>query len=57
MDSDIDDVLVECDIVEKANQAVETLSGGQKRKVQLAISFIGDSTLCFIDEATSGLVR
>ncbi|PQE06676.1 hypothetical protein CJF30_00008578 [Rutstroemia sp. NJR-2017a BBW] len=50
-----DDVLVECDILEKADQAVETLSGGQQRKVQLAISFVGSSNLCFIDEASSGL--
>jgi len=35
---------------------VETLSGGQQRKVQLAIAFVGSSNLCFIDEASSGLV-
>ena len=51
-----DDVMVECDILEKKNQAVETLSGGQQRKVQLAIAFVGSSNMCFIDEASSGLV-
>lgn len=51
-----DDVLAECDILTKSNQAVETLSGGQQRKLQLAIAFVGGSTMCFIDEASSGLV-
>lgn len=51
-----DDVLAECDILKKSNQAVETLSGGQQRKLQLAIAFVGGSTMCFIDEASSGLV-
>ncbi|THV46424.1 hypothetical protein BGAL_0387g00030 [Botrytis galanthina] len=50
-----DDVLAECDILKKSNQAVETLSGGQQRKLQLAIAFVGGSTMCFIDEASSGL--
>ncbi|KAF7883671.1 uncharacterized protein EAF02_005591 [Botrytis sinoallii] len=50
-----DDVLAECDILTKSNQAVETLSGGQQRKLQLAIAFVGGSTMCFIDEASSGL--
>ncbi|KAK6598059.1 ABC transporter [Botrytis cinerea] len=50
-----DDVLMECDILSKSNQAPETLSGGQQRKLQLAIAFVGGSTMCFIDEASSGL--
>ncbi|KAF7946889.1 uncharacterized protein EAE97_004138 [Botrytis byssoidea] len=51
-----DDVLAECGILKKSNQAVETLSGGQQRKLQLAIAFVCGSTMCFIDEASSGLV-
>lgn len=43
-------------MTEKTNAASETLSGGQKRKLQLAIAFAGGSKVCCIDEATSGLV-
>lgn len=50
-----DDVLVECDLSEKANAPAKTLSGGQMRKLQLAIAFVGGSKVCCIDEASSGL--
>jgi ATP-binding cassette subfamily A (ABC1) protein 3 len=52
---DDDDVLVECDLLEKTNARAKTLSGGQMRKLQLAISFVGGSKVCCIDEASSGL--
>ena len=55
-----DDVALErliesCDLVAKANSRASTLSGGQKRKLQLACMFVGGSTVCLIDECTSGL--
>lgn len=53
---DIDDVISECDLTEKAHSAARTLSGGQKRRLQLAIAFSGGSKVCCIDEASSGLV-
>lgn len=53
---DIDDVIAECDLTEKAHAAAGTLSGGQKRRLQLAIAFSGGSKVCCIDEASSGLV-
>jgi ABC-type Mn2+/Zn2+ transport system ATPase subunit len=53
--NDDDDVLAECDLHEKAKAAAKTLSGGQMRKLQLAISFVGGSKVCCIDEASSGL--
>ncbi|KAG4433383.1 hypothetical protein IFR05_011143 [Cadophora sp. M221] len=52
---EVNDVLTECDILEKANAAANNLSGGMQRKLQLAIAFVGGSQLCFIDEASSGL--
>jgi ABC-type multidrug transport system ATPase subunit len=54
---DDDDVLAECDLLEKTGARAKTLSGGQMRKLQLAISFVGGSKVCCIDEASSGLVR
>lgn len=54
---DDDDVLVECDLLEKSDAWAKTLSGGQMRKLQLAISFAGGSKVCCIDEASSGLVN
>ena len=50
-----EDVLQECDLLEKRNAVVKTLSGGQKRKLQLALAFVGGSKMCCVDEATSGL--
>lgn len=52
---DDDDVLAECDLHEKAKASAKTLSGGQMRKLQLAIAFVGGPKLCCIDEASSGL--
>lgn len=44
-----------CDLATKETTRSENLSGGQKRKLQLAIMFIGESNLCCIDEVSSGL--
>ncbi|KAL2064305.1 hypothetical protein VTL71DRAFT_4799 [Oculimacula yallundae] len=52
---DDDDVLAECDLLEKGPAQAKTLSGGQMRKLQLAIAFVGGSKVCCIDEASSGL--
>jgi ATP-binding cassette subfamily A (ABC1) protein 3 len=53
---DESDTLVECDLLDKKDAAAESLSGGQMRKLQLAVAFVGGSKICCIDEATSGLV-
>ncbi|KAI8802332.1 hypothetical protein BJ742DRAFT_833197 [Cladochytrium replicatum] len=42
-------------LVEKTNQFVENLSGGQKRRVSVGIAFIGNSPVVLLDEPTSGL--
>ncbi|RPA83510.1 ABC transporter [Ascobolus immersus RN42] len=44
-----------CDLTPKAGALSKTLSGGQKRKLQLAIMFTGGSTVCCIDEVSSGI--
>lgn len=52
---DIRTLLKSCDISKKLSARSKTLSGGQKRKVQLAMMFVGGSTVCCIDEVSSGL--
>lgn len=49
-------MIAECDLTGKAHAPSGTLSGGQKRRLQLAIAFSGGSKVCCIDEASSGLV-
>lgn len=44
-----------CDLQNKESTLTKNLSGGQKRKVQLAVMFAGGSNVCCIDEASSGL--
>jgi ABC-type multidrug transport system ATPase subunit len=44
-----------CDLEHKAHAKSRTLSGGQKRKLQLAMMFTGGSRVCCIDEISSGL--
>ncbi|OQV07636.1 hypothetical protein CLAIMM_12041 isoform 2 [Cladophialophora immunda] len=48
-------LLVSCDIDRKVGARSKTLSGGQKRKLQLAMMFTGDSRVCCVDEVSSGL--
>lgn len=44
-----------CDLVIKENARSKTLSGGQKRKLQLAASFTGGSSVIAVDEVSSGI--
>jgi ATP-binding cassette, subfamily A (ABC1), member 3 len=44
-----------CDVGHKLKARSKTLSGGQKRKVQLAMMFTGGSSICAVDEVSSGL--
>jgi ATP-binding cassette, subfamily A (ABC1), member 3 len=52
---ELDQLVEDCGFDRKRTSRVGTLSGGQKRKLQLACAFVGGSTLCLIDECTSGL--
>ncbi|KAI5799029.1 hypothetical protein EDC01DRAFT_716765 [Geopyxis carbonaria] len=48
-------LIADCDLAHKRHAKSKTLSGGQKRKLQLAAMFTGNSTVCAIDEVSSGL--
>jgi ABC-type multidrug transport system ATPase subunit len=49
------ELIVDCDLQKKPNAQSRTLSGGQKRKLQLAMMFTGGSSVCCVDEVSSGL--
>lgn len=48
-------IIRQCDLEPKRRTKAKHLSGGQKRKLQLGIMFVGGSDICCIDEASSGL--
>jgi ABC-2 type transport system ATP-binding protein len=50
----VDEVLDIVGLVEKRAARVKTLSGGQKRRLDLALGLIGDPELLFLDEPTTG---
>eukprot|EP01083_Nonionella_stella_P305332 1064750_1 len=55
IENEIDVLLHEVGLAEKKKSYASTLSGGQKRKLSLAIAFIGDPKVIFLDEPTSGM--
>ncbi|HEV8688178.1 MAG TPA: ABC transporter ATP-binding protein [Gaiellaceae bacterium] len=50
----VDEVVELVGLREKADARVKTLSGGQKRRLDLALALIGDPELVFMDEPTTG---
>jgi ABC-2 type transport system ATP-binding protein len=50
----VSDVLTLTGLDEKADARVRTLSGGQKRRLDLALGIVGDPELLFLDEPTTG---
>jgi ABC-2 type transport system ATP-binding protein len=50
----VDEVVELIGLTEKADSRVKTLSGGQKRRLDLALALIGDGELVFMDEPTTG---
>ncbi|MFJ4002555.1 ABC transporter ATP-binding protein [Streptomyces sp. NPDC090023] len=51
---DVDEVLGLVDLAGQAKRKVHTLSGGQKRRLDLALGMIGNPVLLFLDEPTTG---
>jgi ABC-2 type transport system ATP-binding protein len=51
---DVDEVIELVGLGEKAKARVKTLSGGQKRRLDLAVALVGDPDVVFLDEPTTG---
>jgi ABC-2 type transport system ATP-binding protein len=50
----VQDVIELVDLGEKQDTRVRNLSGGQKRRLDLALALVGDPELIFLDEPTTG---
>jgi len=50
----VDEVIAVVGLGEKRDARVKTLSGGQKRRLDLALGLVGDPELVFMDEPTTG---
>ncbi|WP_410788405.1 ATP-binding cassette domain-containing protein [Kribbella sp. C-35] len=51
----VDRLLERFDLAEAADKAAATYSGGMRRKLDLAMTLVGDPQIIFLDEPTTGL--
>jgi ATP-binding cassette subfamily A (ABC1) protein 3 len=55
IENQVQQMLEDIDLLSVKNQLSKTLSGGQKRKLSVAIAMIGNSKIVMLDEPTSGM--
>jgi len=51
----VDDLLERFELTESAGKPTSTYSGGMRRKLDLAMTLVGDPRIIFLDEPTTGL--
>jgi ATP-binding cassette subfamily A (ABC1) protein 5 len=52
---EVESILTDIDLMDKADAVAKNLSGGQKRKLSVGIALIGDPKIIFLDEPTAGV--
>ncbi len=55
MCAEMETMIWDLGLPDKRDALVDTLSGGMKRKLSVAIAFIGDSDTVILDEPTAGV--
>ncbi|KAM9795719.1 phospholipid-transporting ATPase ABCA1 isoform 1-T1 [Syngnathus typhle] len=55
VNAELDSWLEEVGLLHKRHELIETLSGGMKRKLSVAIAFVGGSKVVVLDEPTAGV--
>ncbi|WP_198414445.1 ABC transporter ATP-binding protein [Cryobacterium sp. Sr8] len=50
----VETVIAQVGLTDKQNARVKTLSGGQRRRLDLALGLVGDPEMLFLDEPTTG---
>jgi ATP-binding cassette subfamily A (ABC1) protein 3 len=53
--ADVEGIIREVELTDKAETKSSSLSGGQKRKLSIAIALVGGSEIVFLDEPSSGM--
>ena len=48
-------LLIDLDLPSKRHSLVDTLSGGMKRKLSIAVAFVAKSRMVILDEPTAGV--